>query len=122
MMKMLKFTLLGAGLLLGLSACSEQSPLKTKPPEKAAAFLVKASRYAEKQIGHFQPPGGKVYGICMQGKADVIHVDCTKLYQAMVQYAHTQADFKGLTVKQLTNAKTWQRLGEDYQRQAFDQI
>ena len=112
---------IGVALVALLAACSSHNnPLKTAKPEAAAKFLVSASQAAEKKLHVFNAPGGYYYGECMTGKAK--KPLCTKLYQAMADYAKTTTDFKGVTVGDLTNAQVFKDLKADYQREQFNAV
>lgn len=104
-----------------LTGCSgHQNPLNKPDKTQAAKFLVHASQVAEKKLNLGHPPGGYFYGECMQGKAK--GAVCDKLYQAMVNYAKKTKGFESLTQADLTNPNTFERLKDDYERQAFDTI
>lgn len=112
---------IGVTLVALLTACSSHhNPLKTVKPEVAAKFLVSASQAAEKKLHIFNAPGGYYYGECMTGKAK--EPMCTKLYQAMVDYAKTTTDFKSVTVSDLTNVQVFKVLKADYQREQFNAV
>jgi hypothetical protein len=99
-----------------LSAC-HQSPLKSLPKEKSAAFLVKASAVAEQRMKLGIPQGslGGVYTDCMENKAKKIN--CPELYNAMLAFAGSGQfpDFKPLTLADLTDDKVFQALRDDYE-------
>lgn len=121
-MKKYGLSLIGVALILTtLSACSsDKNPLQTAPEKEAATFLVNASQYAEKQLHSYQAPGGEMYGECMSHQAKKI--SCEKLYQYMSEYAKNTAHFNTVTVSNLKDQSTWQRLKASYQREQFNAI
>lgn len=108
-------------LFVVLTACSSHSnPLKTTEPEKAAKFLVAASRSAEKKLKIFNAPGGYYYGRCMQGKEKAAL--CNRLYQVMVSYASTTQAFQHLSITDLTNKTMFKKLKQQYKHIWFNTI
>ena len=108
----------GATLLASLAGCtSHKNPLKAAPPVIGGKFVYSASKVAEKKLHVFQQSGGDAYNQCMTGKAKKAF--CSKLYQAMVDYAKTREDFKSLTVSDLKDATVFNNLKEYYARERF---
>ncbi len=104
-----------------LSGCGgHQNPIQKIDPDTTAQFLVSASQYAEKQLHVFNAPGGYYYGECMTGKQKPSF--CSKFYTAMARYGKTTQFFKGITVSDLSNRKTFNAIKEDYERVRFDTI
>lgn len=123
-MNKIKPLFISVGMLSLLAACSP-SPLKTAEPKTAAEFLVHASQAAEKklkltELRFYSPPGGYYYRDCMEDKENKNL--CHKLYLAMVDYAKTTSTFKSLTVDDLTNQTTYQKLEEAYKRAWFNGV
>lgn len=121
-MEKIKPLFISVGMLSLLTACSP-SPLKTAEPKTVAEFLVHASQAAEKklkltELRFYSPPGGYYYRDCMEGKEN--KKLCHNLYLAMVDYAKTTSAFDSLTVNDLTNQTTYQKLEEVYKRAWFN--
>lgn len=110
-----------AVLAASLASCSfHRNPLKTADPSVAAQFLVSASQGAEKQLHVFHEAGGYYYGRCMLGEEKKSL--CTRLYKSMADYAKTTPNFRGVTVRDLTDAQMFKALKVDYQRERFNTI
>ncbi|MFN3233798.1 MAG: hypothetical protein ACE365_00075 [Gammaproteobacteria bacterium] len=106
---------------ISLTGClGHHNPLMETNEKAAAVFLFSASQYAEKQLGIFVEPGGKVYGYCMRGKA--AQSECTRLYKSMAQYSKTTIDFKSITINDLKSRKSWARLMGFYDEETFNAI
>jgi len=108
-------------VFLGLVGCAKHTnPLMKVTHKKAALFLVHASQYAEKQLKIYQPPGGTIYGQCMEGSAE--NVNCERLYRSMLQYGKLKPEFKALTLLDLKNTTMWDAVKDSYNRESFDAI
>jgi hypothetical protein len=106
---------------VSLAACFGQTnPLKTNKVKNSAAFLVKASKYAEQQLNIYTPPGGAAYGQCMNNQLKPSL--CSKLYSKMVDYSKSTSGFKGLSTSDLTNVSTWKQIESAYGQIRFDSI
>jgi len=104
-----------------LAACFHNNPLKTKPIEESATFLINASANAEKRL-HFPIPEdslGYAYLECMEGKKSK-EINCPKLFEAMINFAkenHFRA-YKNLSLSELTDKATFDRIAETYAENA----
>lgn len=106
----------------GISACHHESPLKKEVKGKSAAFLVSASRFAEKalKLSLHEDDFGAIYSDCMEGKSGagerVIKVDCKALYKAMAVFAKKgiYPEFKGVTLADITDADMYDGLRDRY--------
>ncbi len=111
----------------GLSACHHESPLKKEVKAKSAAFLVSASRFAEKtlKLSLHDNDFGAIYSDCMEGKTTADDrakgVDCKALYQSMAVFAKrgVYPEFKGTTVADITDAAMYDGLRDRYDEAWF---
>ncbi|MBA2649913.1 MAG: hypothetical protein H0U75_10050 [Legionella sp.] len=120
-MKKMKMRM-GIGLITSvmlLSACHE-SPIKTHSKRQTIEFLRQAAISAEKTMNLPARKKGRFYSNCMEGNIESI--DCKRFFSAMLAFAKTNKDFQHLTYLQLTDAKTYDGLAEDYQDKLFNTI
>ncbi|MBA2648293.1 MAG: hypothetical protein H0U75_01630 [Legionella sp.] len=111
-----------AGLIASvilLSACHEP-PMKTHSKKETIEFLRHAAISAEGTMNLPARKKGRFYSNCMQGNIEKI--DCKRFFSAMLAFAQTNKDFQHLTYLQLTDAKTYEGLAEDYQDKLFNTI
>lgn len=103
-----------------LSSC-HKNPLKTHSEHKSSRFLINASVAAEHSLhlGLGNIGARRAYPNCMERKIN--NIDCKALYQAMVDFAKegTFAEFKGVTVADLTDESVYERLREEYEARFF---
>lgn len=102
------------GVAALLSAC-HQSPLDTASPKIAAKFLIDASKFAEKKENRMV--SGRGYKECMEENKQ--HFNCAALFKFMTDYAKSNVEFKGLTVADLKNKKTFNKVRESYETALF---
>lgn len=111
------------GLLLSACSKGDPNPLQTIDNDHVGKFLVKASVYAEEKLHLPKAIHKKAYLRCMQGAES--SATCEKVYEAMVDYAKTDLDFKLLTVSELKAMKDspqWKTLRGDYDAAVFDSL
>ncbi|EEZ95950.1 hypothetical protein [Legionella longbeachae] len=118
MKRLMILTILLSSTLI-LSGCHD-NPLKAMTKDKQIAFLMQASRSAEKVMGVFSEPGGAYYLSCMQ--EEDISVDCQKFFKHMLSYAHTQKEFANLKLAQLTDPNLIADIAIEYQNIFFNTI
>jgi hypothetical protein len=106
---------------LGVSACSKApNPLLQVSERDAGVFLANASQYAQKKLKWDRDTygSGGGYGVCMTKTAP--SANCQTLYKTMLVFAKEQQAYKTLTVSELTDRQTFEKLKEDYQGAKFE--
>jgi hypothetical protein len=101
-----------------MTAC-HQNPLKSESPEKTVAFLIEASRAAEKNTP-FHDLKGAAYSQCMTNNP--LQLDCSKLFRDMLCFARDVPDFNSTTLADLHDKSLFQSLSERYQQQQFNTL
>ncbi len=107
--------ILTAAIAVGLVACQQHhNILLAMPKKQIAAFLFQASLFAEKKLktGDMIDPGD-TYMQCVNGN-DFNPRECPAFYQAMVEYAQKHADYRSLTVSDLTNDNAIYRISHAF--------
>ncbi len=111
------------GLLLCACSKGDPNPLQMMDNDHVGKFLVKSSVYAEQKWHLPKSIHKKAYLRCMQGVES--NSTCQKVYEAMVEYAKSDLDFKLLTVSELKamkNSPQWKTLRGDYEAAVFDYL
>jgi len=109
------------GVSLSLCACSHPAnPLTQVSKHDAGVFLANASQYAQKKLKWDRDTygSGGGYGVCMTKTAP--SANCQTLYKTMLVFAKEQQAYKTLTVSELTDRQTFEKLKEDYQGAKFE--
>ncbi len=114
------FAVVSSAVIILVACSSHTNPLVKVSKKNAAKFLVKASQFAEKKLNVFQAPGGAYFGECMNQK--LAKALCAKLFDAMSRYAASSADFKAVTVEDITDKKLYSQINETYQRERFNAV
>lgn len=104
--------------LVLMTAC-HQSPIKTENKAKIVAFLMDASRFAEKNTP-FHDLKGAGFIQCMTN--NTLKLDCPKFFNDMVAFAQTVRDYKTTTVSDLKDKALYQSLKVQYQQKQFDTL
>ncbi|HHF7374003.1 hypothetical protein [Legionella bozemanae] len=102
-----------------LGGCHD-NPLKALTKKQQINFLMQASRSAEQVMGLFSEPGGGYYLSCMSGED--IELNCQKLFEHMLDFAHLHKEFSRLTLSQLTDARVFAEIALEYQDTFFNTI
>ena len=115
-----RLPILAVVMTLGLSAC-QQNPLTKNSEEDTTRFLINASIAATKSmgLGLNDIEASRAYLNCMDGK--VQKYDCSTLYAKMTKVADDArfSAFKGVSVAQLTDKDTYNRVREGYEQRFF---
>jgi hypothetical protein len=114
-----KQLILVLGLIAGLTACHE-NPLNTHKTQQNVAFLRQAAISAEHAMKLSAHKGGRFYSNCMEDNKEAI--DCDTFFKQMLQFAQTNKEYHNLTYVELTNARMYSFLAEDYQSKIFNTI
>lgn len=110
---------LGLSFIASLTACHE-NPMHTHSKQETIAFLRTAATHAEKEMHLNARKGGRFYANCMEGNNE--EINCQQFFNAMLQFAKTSQAYSELTYKELTDAKQYAALAEDYQIKLFNSL
>lgn len=110
---------LGLIILISLTACHE-NPMKTHSKQQNIGFLRVAAMSAETVMNLNARKGGRFYVNCMEGNKEKI--DCEQFFKEMLTFAKVRQDYRDLTYQELTDAKLYASLAEDYQIKLFNSI
>ena len=112
----------GVGIIVSaslLTACHE-NPMSTHSKQHNITFLREAAISAEKAMSLPARKGGRFYSNCMEGNKETIN--CEQFFNEMLKAAKTSPDYRDLTYKELTDAKSYASIAEDYQIKLFNTI
>lgn len=112
----------GLGILISTSlitACHE-NPMNTHSKQQNIAFLRDAAINAEKNMKLSARKGGRFYSNCMEGNIELI--DCEAFFFEMLRFSETRPEYRELTYSELTDAKSYASIAEDYQIKLFNSI
>jgi hypothetical protein len=111
--------LVGSCLIVFISS-GHKNPLNTHSTEQNITFLRTAAISAEKVMNLPARKGGRFYSNCMEGNQEKIN--CEQFFNEMLHFAKASTDYRDLTRKELTDAKDYALIAEDYQIKLFNTI